>query len=62
MRLKISEFYADESGTAALEFALIAAGLCVALITLSSHNGDELKLFVDRVQELLSSFNMRLMS
>ncbi len=62
MRLKLQQFIADESGAAAIELGLIAAGLCVAMITLAGQMGDDFKLTFERLRDLLRSFNFHAMT
>jgi len=62
MRSKLQQFLADESGAAAIELGLIAAGFCVALITLAGQMNDEVKIVFDRVRDFLNSFNLHAMS
>ncbi|MFT4080226.1 Flp family type IVb pilin [Rhodomicrobium lacus] len=57
MRAKLEEFWMDEQGAAAIELGLIAAGFCVALITLAGQMNDEGKIMFERVREMLRSFN-----
>jgi pilus assembly protein Flp/PilA len=58
MRLKLQQFLHDESGASAIEFGLIAAGLCVAIITLAGHMNDEVRIGFERLRDLLRSFNL----
>jgi pilus assembly protein Flp/PilA len=62
MRTKLQQFMSDESGAAAIELGLIAAGFCVALITLAGQMSDEVKIMFERVREYLNSFNLHAMS
>jgi pilus assembly protein Flp/PilA len=62
MRTKLQQFLDDESGAAAIELGLIAAGFCVALITLAGQMNDEVKIMFERVREYLNSFNLHAMS
>ena len=62
MRLKLQQFLEDESGAAAIELGLIAAGFCVALITLAGQMNDEVKIVFERVREFLRSFNLHAMT
>lgn len=58
MRLKLQQFLHDESGAAAIEVGLIAAGICVALITLAGQTNDDVKVLFERLGDLLRSFNL----
>jgi len=58
MRLKLQQFLHDESGAAAIEVGLIAAGICVALITLAGQMNDDVKIVFERLGDLLRSFNL----
>jgi len=58
MRLKLQQFLHDESGATAIEFGLIAAGLCVAIITLAGQMNDEVRLGFERLRDFLRSFNL----
>jgi pilus assembly protein Flp/PilA len=62
MRMSLQQFLDDESGAAAIELGLIAAGFCVALITLAGQMGDEVKIVFERVRDYLRSFNLHAMS
>jgi pilus assembly protein Flp/PilA len=62
MRFDLQEFLDDESGAAAIELGLIAAGFCVALITLAGQMNEEVKVVFERVREYLRSFNLHAMS
>ena len=62
MRAKLQLFLEDESGAAAIELGLIAAGFCVALITLAGQMNDEVKIVFERVREFLRSFNLHAMT
>ena len=62
MRTKLQQFLEDESGAAAIELGLIAAGFCVALITLAGQMNDEVKIVFERVREFLRSFNLHAMT
>jgi pilus assembly protein Flp/PilA len=59
MRLKLQQFLHDESGATAIEIGLIAAGICVAMITLAGQLGDEVKIGFERLREMLGSFNLQ---
>ncbi len=61
MRAKLHEFLHDESGAAAIELGLIAAGFCVALITLAGQMNEEVKIVFERVRDFLRSFNLHAM-
>ena len=54
MRPKLRKFLQNESGAAAIEAGLIAAGFCVALITLAGQMNEEVKDRVERAR--LSAF------
>ncbi len=58
MRLKLQQFLHDESGAAAIEVGLIAAGICVALITLAGQMNDDVKIVFERLGDLLRSLNL----
>jgi pilus assembly protein Flp/PilA len=62
MRLKLQQFLQDESGAAAIELGLIAAGLCVAMITLAGQMGDEVKIMFERLRDILRTFNFHAMT
>jgi pilus assembly protein Flp/PilA len=62
MRFNLQQFLDDESGAAAIELGLIAAGFCVALITLAGQMNEEVKIVFERVREYLRSFNLHAMS
>jgi pilus assembly protein Flp/PilA len=62
MRLKLQQFLHDESGAAAIELGLIAAGLCVAMITLAGQMNDEVKVMFERLRDMLRSFNLHSMT
>ncbi len=62
MRMSLQQFLDDKSGAAAIELGLIAAGFCVALITLAGQMGDEVKIVFERVRDYLRSFNLHAMS
>ncbi len=62
MRMKLQQFLDDESGAAAIEIGLIAAGFCVALITLAGQMNDEVKIMFERVREFLASFSLHAMT
>ena len=50
------------SGAAAIELGLIAAGICVAMITLAGQMSDEVKVMFERLRDMLRSFNLHAMS
>ena len=58
MRSKLEQFIRDESGAAAVEIGLIAAGICVALITLAGQTNDDVKIVFERLRDMLRSFNL----
>ena len=62
MRIKIAQFLSDESGAAAIEFGLIAAGFCVAMITLAGQMNDDVRIVFEHVRDMLRSFNLHSMS
>jgi pilus assembly protein Flp/PilA len=62
MRFNLQQFLDDESGAAAIELGLIAAGFCVALITLAGQMNEEVKIVFERVREYLRGFNLHAMS
>lgn len=57
MRNLIRRFVMDESGTTAIEYGLIAAGIGVAVITLVGQIGDELRTMFSNLRDQLQSFN-----
>ena len=59
MRLKFQQFLQDELGAAAIELGLIAAGVCVAMITLAGQMNDDARIMFERVREMLRSFNLK---
>ncbi len=59
VRQILSEFAADETGAMAIEYALIAAGLSVAFITLAGQNGDDVRHIIDGLRTALAMINMR---
>lgn len=62
MRMKLQEFVHDESGAAALEVGLIAAGIAVAMITLAGQMSDDGKVAFERLRDWLRSFNLQAMN
>ncbi len=62
MRFNLQQFLDDELGAAAIELGLIAAGFCVALITLAGQMNEEVKIVFERVRDYLRSFNLHAMS
>jgi pilus assembly protein Flp/PilA len=62
MRLKLQQFLQDESGAAAIEVGLIAAGFCVAAITLAGQMNDDVKIMFERLRDMLRSFNLHAMT
>ncbi len=62
MRTKLQQFLDDELGAAAIELGLIAAGICVAMITLAGQMSDEVKVMFERLRDMLRSFNLHAMS
>jgi pilus assembly protein Flp/PilA len=58
MRLKLQQFLYDESGAATIEIGLIAAGFCVAIITLAGQMNDEVRIGFERLRDFLRSFNL----
>jgi pilus assembly protein Flp/PilA len=62
MRFDLQQFLDDESGAAAIELGLIAAGFCVALITLAGQMNEQVKVVFEHVREYLRSFNLHAMS
>ncbi len=62
MRFNLQQFLDDELGAAAIELGLIAAGICVALITLAGQMNEEVKIVFERVREYLRAFNLHAMS
>jgi pilus assembly protein Flp/PilA len=58
MRVKLQQFLYDESGAAAIELGLIAAGICVAIITLAGQMNDEVRIGFERLRDFLRSFNL----
>lgn len=59
MRLKVRQFLHDESGATGIEYGLIAAGMGVAMITLMSHVGDEIRITFEHLRGLLRSVSSR---
>jgi len=55
----IKTFCKDEQGATAIEYGLIAAGMGIAMITLASHVGDEIKLMFEHLRGLLRSLSIR---
>lgn len=62
MYFKIRHFLQNERGAAGIEYALIAAGISIAVITLLGHAGDDVKAMVDTLRHIAGSFNLRLIS
>lgn len=62
MRLKLQQFMFDKRGAAAVEVGLIAAGICVAVITLAGQMNGDVKLVFERVAEFLRSLNLHAMT
>ena len=62
MRTKLQRFLHDESGAAAVEVGLIAAGICVAMITLAGQMNDDFKIMFERLRDILGSFNLHALS
>jgi len=62
MRLKLQQYLHDESGVAAIEVGLIAAGICVALITLAGQANVDVRIVFERLGDLLRSFNLHALS
>ncbi len=62
MRFKLQQFSHDESGAAAIEIGLIAAGICVALITLAGQANVDVRIVFERLGELLQSLNLHALS
>jgi pilus assembly protein Flp/PilA len=60
--MKLQEFVHDESGAAALEVGLIAAGIAVAMITLAGQMSDDGKVAFERLRDWLRSFNLQAMN
>ncbi|MGO9483426.1 MAG: Flp family type IVb pilin [Rhodomicrobium sp.] len=58
MRLKLQQFMHNETGASAVEVGLIAAGICVALITLAGQVNDDVKVVFERLGDILRSFNL----
>jgi pilus assembly protein Flp/PilA len=58
MRLKLQQLVHDETGAAAVEVGLIAAGICVALITLAGQMNDDVRVVFERLGDFLRSFNL----
>ncbi len=53
----IKNFASDERGATSIEYGLIAAGIGVAVITLVSEVGDELRTLFSGLSENLKTFN-----
>jgi Flp pilus assembly pilin Flp len=63
MRSKLQQFMHDETGAAAVEVGLIAAGICVAMITLASQmNNDDVRIVFERLGDFLRSLNLHSMT
>ena len=62
MRLKLQQFMYDERGAAAIEVGLIAAGICVALITLAGQTNADVKMVFERLADFLRSLNLHAMT
>lgn len=58
MRSKLQQFMHNETGASAVEVGLIAAGICVALITLAGQVNDDVKVVFERLGDILRSFNL----
>ena len=59
MRSKLQQFMYDETGAAAVEVGLIAAGICVAMITLASQmNNDDVRIAFERLGDFLRALNL----
>jgi pilus assembly protein Flp/PilA len=58
MRSKLQQFLHDETGAAAIEVGLIAAGICVAMITLAGQMNDDVKILFEHLRVMLGSFNL----
>jgi pilus assembly protein Flp/PilA len=58
MRLMLQQLVHDETGAAAVEVGLIAAGICVALITLAGQMNDDVRVVFERLGDFLRSFNL----
>jgi pilus assembly protein Flp/PilA len=54
MKSQLIEFLRDESGTAALEYGLIAASMAIAIITVAQSLGSKLKTTFTAVQTALN--------
>ncbi|MDX2264029.1 MAG: Flp family type IVb pilin [Hyphomicrobiales bacterium] len=57
MRKLMSRFASDESGAAAIEYGLIAAGIGVAVVTLVGQVGDEIRAMFASLRDQLAIFN-----
>ncbi len=53
----IKKFASDERGATSIEYGLIAAGIGVAVITLVSEVGDELRTLFSGLHDNLKTFN-----
>jgi Flp pilus assembly pilin Flp len=62
MRSRLQQFVYDDRGAAAVEVGLIAAGICVALITLAGQANGDVKLVFERLAEFLRSLNLHAMT
>lgn len=58
MRSMLQRFMHDETGTSAVEAGLIAAGICVALITLAGQVNEDVKAVFERLGDILRSFQL----
>jgi pilus assembly protein Flp/PilA len=62
MRSKLQHFSKDESGAAAIEVGLIAAGICVALITLAGQIDADMRVVLEHLGDLLRSLSLNALS
>lgn len=57
MRQLARAFLRDERGATSIEYGLIAAGIGVAVISLVTQVGDELRIMFLQLKDSLASFN-----
>jgi len=62
MRSKLQQFYQGESGVAAIEVGLIAAGICVALITLAGQLDGDMRVALERLGDFLRTLSINALS
>lgn len=62
MRSKLQQFSRNESGVAAIEVGLIAAGICVAVITLAGQLDGDMRVALEHLGDLLRSLSFNALS